>query len=360
VGRKKFWGALVLIVATALPGPAWSAGKHDLEKRINDMEKRQAELYHSLKEKKTEGLMEKVSDKLSLGGIVEVEAAIDNNDNGDTSDIALATVELGLDAEINDRVSGHILMLYEDGGDFTIDEGTITITAPYGAAFTGGKMYVPFGSFNSHFISDSQTLELGETNKSALLLSYGAEKFEVSFGIFNGNVDEAGDNSIDDYFASITASVSEGISFGVSYISDIAETGSDVTGIAAGGATISDVVAGYSAFVSAGVGNFMIELEYLAAADSFKVADLDVDGDGKGDQPETFNVEVALQLNNALEVAAKYEGNDDFTAFPETQYGVAASYGLYENTSVAVEYLHGEYKGNMKRDLVTAQVAVEF
>jgi hypothetical protein len=46
-----------------------------LKKKLDKVEKNQAELYHSLEEKKASGLMTKISDKFSLGGIIEVEAS---------------------------------------------------------------------------------------------------------------------------------------------------------------------------------------------------------------------------------------------------------------------------------------------
>ncbi|MGB9499006.1 MAG: hypothetical protein ACKVE4_04480 [Dissulfuribacterales bacterium] len=70
-----------------------------------------------------------------------------------------------------------------------------------------------------------------------------------------------------------------------------------------------------------------------------------------------------LQLigSNRLEVAVKYEGGDDLGEFlPEDQYGAAVTYGLFENTSLSPEYLHGEFENDDERDLVTTQLAIEF
>lgn len=310
----------------------------------------------------------KLSDKVVLGGVIEVEAGSVSDDlNGDGSGIELATVEVGLDAKIAESVEGHLIFLYEEGEEFTVDEGTITLRAPYGLTVTAGKMYVPFGMFNSHFISDPQTLELGETNESAILIGYGNDVFDVSVGTFNGDVVEPGDDDkVDDYVANLTVTPVEGISFGASYISDIADTDGDITSVTAPVAgEVSDIIAGYSAFVSASFGPVTIDAEYLAAADNFEPADLDNEngdgtGDGSGDQPVTFNVEVAFAVSDALEVAARYEGNEELFALPETQYGVAVSYGLYENTAIALEYLSGEYENGDEVSAVTAQLAVEF
>lgn len=305
---------------------------------------------------------------LSLGGAVEVEVGYEDNDEAGekTSDIVLATVEIGIDAEINDKVSGHILLLWEeDDTPLDVDEGTITLTAPYGLSLTAGKMYVPFGAFNSHFISDPFTLELGETNESALMVSYGADKFEVSLVVFNGDIHEPNDDDkVDDIVASVTVNPAEGISFGASYISDIAESDGDITGFVGTTSPLTEIVAGYSAFFSGSFGPIAVEGEYLAAADEFNAGDVttalaDPDAVLSGDEPSAYNVEVAFAISDATEVAARYEGTDDLD-MSEKQFGVAVSHELYENTSLALEYLNGEYKSGKKRDLLTAQLAVEF
>ncbi len=103
------------------------------------------------------------------------------------------------------------------------------------------------------------------------------------------------------------------------------------------------------------------DAEYITAAKRFDAADLDADSDGEGDKPAAWNIELAYDVSERLEVAAKYEGNRDLPDFPESQYGVAASYGLYENVALAIEYLHGKFSdGAGERDAVTAQLAVEF
>ena len=110
---------------------------------------------------------------------------------------------------------------------------------------------------------------------------------------------------------------------------------------------------------SGAFGPVSVEGEYLAAADGFKVVDVDFNSDGKEDEPSAYNVEVAFAISDATEVAARYEGTDDLD-MSEKQFGVAVSHELYENTSLALEYLNGEYKSGKKRDLLTAQLAVEF
>jgi hypothetical protein len=78
-------------------------------------------------------------------------------------------------------------------------------------------------------------------------------------------------------------------------------------------------------------------------------------------EPQTWNFELAFVPVDKWTVAAKYEGGDDLGDFlPETQYGAAVSYSLFENTALAVEYLHGEFENDDEQDRITTQLAVEF
>ena len=57
-------------------------------------------------------MLGKINERVTLSGVVELEAASAEDFKGnDTSDISLATVELGLDAEINEWVNAHLLLL---------------------------------------------------------------------------------------------------------------------------------------------------------------------------------------------------------------------------------------------------------
>ena len=327
-------------------------------------------------EQKQEGLLGKWADKITLSGLIEAEAYYENydydgpgEDDEDSSDITLATVELGVDVDIIKHVKGHVLFLWEedDTEPVDVDEGFITLDGEdvVPLYLNVGKLYVPFGNFESHFISDPLTLELGETRESALTVGYVNEWMDVSVSAFNGDVDEIGeDNHIETYVAAASFSVPEkvssnfGIRAGVSYISNIADT-DGLEGETPG--EIKDYVDGFNAFVSLSfMDKLFLEFEYLGALDEFEAGELSFD-DGKEFQPETWNFELAYAATDRLELAIKYEGGDDLGDFlPEDQYGAAVTYGLFENTSLALEYLHGEFENDDERDLVTTQLAVEF
>jgi hypothetical protein len=329
-------------------------------------------------EQKQERVLAKWADKITLSGLIEAEGYYEDYDydtpaekDEDSSDITLATVELGIDVDIIKHVKGHLLFLWEedDTEPVDVDEGYITLDGEdvVPLYLNVGKLYVPFGNFESHFISDPLTLELGETRESALTVGYVNECMDLSVSAFNGDIDETGeDNHIETYVAAASFSVPEevisnfGITGGVSYISNIADSDSLQDEIDSD-TGIRDYVDGFNAFLSVSfMDKFFLECEYLGALDEFKANELSFDG-GKKFQPETWNFEFAYAATDRLEVAVKYEGGDDLADFlPEDQYGAAVTYGLFENTSLALEYLHGKFENDDERDLVTTQLAVEF
>ncbi len=73
-------------------------------------------------------------------------------------------------------------------------------------------MYVSFGNFNSHFISDPITLAIGETRESAALVGYANDYVDTSAGAFNGDIDKIDrDNKVESFVVSIKGTVSSGL-----------------------------------------------------------------------------------------------------------------------------------------------------
>ena len=136
--------------------------------------------------------------RITLFGAVEFEAgfeSIDPAEDGgeESSDFSLATVDLGIEAQINDFVSGSVLFSYEDDEDVIIDEAMIVIDGGEKCPFdlTAGKFYLPFGSFESHMVSGSLTVDIGEIHETALQVGIESHGIYGSAFVFNGDVDEA-------------------------------------------------------------------------------------------------------------------------------------------------------------------------
>jgi hypothetical protein len=391
--KKSIW--MFLVVTLVLIGGLLSKAtpvyaEEDLEKELSRLKKRIDTLEKRFDiekaRKKYEPSLPSWEDRISLSGVIELETSYEHVDleavkDSHTSDIVLATAQLNIDVDIAEYVKGRIVLLYEEDADadrVRLDEGTITLGDFKGFYFTGGKMYPPYGVYESSFVSNPLTKELGETRETALLAGYHNDWVEVSVAGFNGDVEKIdNENRIDDYVVSLSFTPRENITLGVSYISDIADTNADITGHQAAGTQMVDTIDGGAGFLKVSGGPVSLTTEYVASLEPFDVNDLDADGNGSGDRPQAWNVELAYEVTDKLTLATKYEGSKEFcvydrgaavvgTGFPRAQYGAVASYQLFENTTLSLEYLQGNYHEDFtpnrekKRDLVTAQLAIEF
>ncbi len=315
---------------------------------------------------------------ITLGGVIEVEAAYtdDGREADDTSDITLATVELGVDVHPVRHVSGFVLFSYEEGDSqqVEIDEAFIRLDGEDKVPFfvQAGRQYLPFGYLETRLISDPPTLELSETRESSVIAGYAQGGLEITVGAFNGDVNKTGeeDDHIDDYVAGAVYSLPGERDFrlmvGLSYISNIGESdtleGEDGIDVDAGG-TIEDDVPGVAAFISA---NFkekaFLDLAYVTATEAFESGELGFDA-GRTAQPWAASLEVAYRVTDRLAAAIRYARADETGDFlPETQYGAAVHYAINDFLTLGLEYLYGEFDTAENEDIrtVLAQLAMEF
>jgi hypothetical protein len=347
----------------AHPGEG-NAEIENLKRRIEVLE---SEQNSAAKPERSPLSLGSLADKITLSGLIELEMVYEKPEGGDeSSDLALATVELGLDIQATDYLGGHILLLWEEGETepVDLDEAVIRLTYPrplggVTAGFTGGKMYVPFGKFNSYMITGPLTLDLGETNQSAGMLTLEGSKWTLQAGAFSGETDTADDNdTINGWLAALEIQPTEQFGFGVSVISDLAE--SDI-GLVGDEALYRESVLGASAWLSWQIAQFSLEAEFLTALDQF---DADLPGlseDLTGRRPKAWNLELAWMPNDRWQIAGRYEQADDFQD-DVTRYGAAVSYGFFEHTVLAAEYLHSDAEGPEGDPVHTAtvQLALEF
>jgi hypothetical protein len=349
---------LTMILAGAL---VWGRIGVAVAEETNGAER--AELYHTPAEKR-ELPGKTLAEGVSVGGLVEIEAAIGKEAGESVSDIALATFELHIDAEPADWVKGHAVLLWEedDTEPVDLDEATVTLEASGAlpAYLTAGKMYVPFGVFNSHFVSDPLVLELGETRESAILLGYDNTKLALQAAAFNGDMDNGADRA-DNVVLSAVFAPWKGVHIGASWISDLGESEamqeSIQENLAATPDQRYDEVSGGGAFLSWTPWKLALDVEYIAAMSDFDAGVLG----NEALRPSAWNAELAFHSGRGWEVAVKAEGSRDFPDFPEIQYGGVVSIAIAESATFAVEYLHGEYDDEASdRNMATCQLALEF
>ncbi|MGM0453015.1 MAG: LbtU family siderophore porin [Thermodesulfobacteriota bacterium] len=370
-------GLMAILVWSAAPSEA--APEKSAEQRANKLSTRIEALEKQLAERN--GPLDWI-ENLAVSGLIETEAAYakyqpadDHLPDEEASDIVLSTLEIGLDTRINEHLSGHALFLWEedDTEPVDLDEGFITLSggAKLPAYLEAGKFYVPFGQYDSYFISDPLTLELGETRESALLAGGRAGGFDLSAGVFNGDVDEIGtDDHMDSYFASASYALPErvlpgtGVQAGISYLSNIAdsdglEAENDVNGDGSADG-ISDSVAGISGYIAADFQNRVFFIAEFTGATSEFAADEMAFAAGTP-KPRAWNTELAYIFANDFGLGAKYEGTDDGgTLLPETRYGGIAFCQPFTGGYLGLECLQEKFANDDENIAVTAQLAYEF
>ena len=314
-------------------------------------------------------------DRISMSGVIEVEAGFESLDfddpaeeDEDSSDLSLATVELGIEGEVSEHVSGSLLLLYEDGEDLVFDEAFLTLSGGEDMPIylKAGELYVPFGSFESNMISDPLTLEIGETRETALEVGYGMAGFYCAAYLFNGDVDEAGaDNDIDNFginagYALETDAMS--LDVGIGYINNLFDSDgmSDILDGLEG--DLDDYVGGIALHGVFSFGPITLIGEYVGAMD-----DPELNDGGtivEGDKPSAWNAEVGYTFEMAGKetvVGLACQGTDNMeNELPETRVMGAVAVGILENTTLALEYLHDEFESDDEADVITAQLAIEF
>ena len=304
--------------------------------------------------------------EVTLSGAVEVEAAmVEDFAGAKTTDIVVATAAVGLDATINDRVSATVNLLFEeDDTPFGLDEGYVTLQMNKTTSLIAGRVYVPFGTFESNMVSDPQTLELGETSETILMVSEESGKVSGSIYAFSGDVDEASeapDNSALSFGANI-AIATDNFTVGASYISNIAETGA-LEGVNPG-STVDATVAGYGVSFGYTKANLSVIAEHVTAVEGFTNGDLG-GAISNEEQPRATNVEVAFALQNGATLAAAYQITSEtaFLGLPKYVTSVAYTFEPMKDVSMGIEYAAMEdfaVNDSETGTAFTAQLAVEF
>ncbi len=305
--------------------------------------------------------------KLDVSGSFQSEFSYVTDRNESESDFYLSIVELSIDPSLSSNVSGHLLMLYEYGendNEFSLDEGYIEIKMPFieSIEFSSslGKLAIPFGEFNSHFVSDPYVLEIGETGQYALGVSLNHKIIQISSALFKDRIDVDGrnNNQINAFAVKLKGSTPEdmfgekvNISIGGSFISNIVGT----DGLSETFAEITRKVSGLNGFVSLNVMGIFLDAETLTALDNIETLKDEVQ------KPKSINFELGYALPGIpVEIAGKYENisfkDDDSTK----RFGGVLSVGIFnDKAKLHLEFLRTD-EGDTKRNSVTGQLAVEF
>lgn len=315
---------------------------------------------------------------IEIGAVVEVEAGYHSPYQGDSeSDIVLATFELGISSQISDWVEvGGSLLFEEDDTPLEVDVAYATIADPGQSPrfLTVGRIYLPFGVYETHLVSDPLTLEIGETRETTAQLGFVTGGFNGSAYLFNGTNKKDGENRIGSWGANLGyAHESDSLTWvaGIGYISDLgdSDTLQDVIGDNLGGNDIGDRTGGWTVAAGIEIGPFNLIGEYLSATDSFDAVAVPWRTDGA--QPKAWNLEAGYRFDmpgKGTTIAVAYQGTGQALALdlPAERWMVGLSVDILENTALSFEWAHDKDYAvsdggtGESADTVTAQLALEF
>jgi len=331
-----------------------------------------------------------------VGALVEVELsyAVDNVDKssetGDpnakdttSSDFTLATVELYFDGQLTDWIGGHVRLLWEQDVTEPIDMDMayiyISNKEKSAISYFLGKMYMPFGSFESNMISDPYTLVLGETNETGVLIGF-YKNFYVNGYVFNGDINKLseidnGDDNIDNFGFNLGYALESDrltMNVGVDYINNLADSDTlqEFTT-----PSIDNYIGGLGAHANIKFGIFTFIAEYVGALDDFQAGELvGVDEDDnpvpsdKKRTPSAYNIELGFDIGQKATLAFAYQGSSDAVdiGLHESRGMVGAAIDIARNTLLSFELaFDDDYAtdegGDGETDIAfTTQVAIEF
>lgn len=327
------------------------------EQRLQYLEKRIQDQNTAIASKQTEG--SHWTDTIEVSGLIEIEAGASDTESGDsTSDVTVATVELGIAANINEDLSAEIVLLYEeDETDLEVDVAEVVYALPGSDwSFVAGQNYLPFGAFETALVSDPLTLELAETRETALLLSYEKDALSGSFYVFNGNKNDSSDNAINNFGGNIAYNA-ETFSLGLGYISDIGD--SDTIQDVVTSSTSNDQVGAFSFNASIVSGRATFIFETIEAIESFAPAVL------ADAEPEARNIEVDYEITIAgkpavLAIASQTTKDARSLSQPENRRLIGLGIDVNDNLSFSFEIAQEEDYDGVDTDTYVAQMAVSF
>lgn len=307
---------------------------------------------------------------LALNGLIEGGwVRLDPFAGPPQSEWILYTFELMLTLKPHPWITAQVSADYEANGRAPpyLDVAHLLIGPPQGAWFIdAGQVYLPFGRYETHMVSDPLTLVLGETRDITATLGFeGAGIFGAAYAF--SHQDRSGDTGkMDAWGAELGYASRPGghpLRLTLGYLSDLGNSDT-LRYLVAAGSQVGGLA--FSALFETGPWTFIGEL--VSATRPF--------GPGAGpalvDQsPSAWMLEVDYGfgfLGKEAQLALGYQGSAQALALklPEIRALVTFNLGIYQYTTLQLEWAqdqdyHEAVGGTGKaRNSFTAQVAVKF
>ena len=284
---------------------------------------------------------------IMISGLMEVEAAYIQDHNGtahDSSDVRLATFELAMQATPNQYTQANITLLHEEGTPLDVDTANITINSPQNLNITLGKLYIPFGTFETHQVNDTLALEIAETQDTAINMGFSLNHLSAEAYVFanqEGKLNQSGLRlSFHNHSLNLTADYIFNILNSNTFI-DLAEENDDIASL--------NNVHGTSLHLGTEVFGMALNAEHLFL------------GSIGNTQISATQIESAYSFRSVTIALTYQETNDaEILDLPKHRASLGIATDLPGKTQLALEVWNDQnYQHNNATNLVM-QVAVEF
>lgn len=300
-----------------------------------------------------------------INGNIELEASFSEDYAGaTTSDFTLATAEISIYSEITKQISTNFLLLDEKGTPLEVDEAFINIKIKKPITLTAGRLYIPFGNYETNMISDSLPLEIGEARETTIQLEYEKKALTASFYIFDGNVQENGASSTIEKMGFNIAYYTTPLTIGLSYINDLADSNLINESITTDQSVVS-YTPGISIYATAVFDKTSVFFEYISALEEFNMTDLAFNSTGA--KPAAINLEIGYKTAKSIYAAALQSSTEAIALdLPETRLllsytmKIQKKLSLKDNYTLAFELASDANYSGDKASAFTAQLAVAF
>ena len=312
-----------------------------------------------------------------LGGAFEGNFIMDDESTGSTDfNSSIGTAELETAAFINPWVSGFVSLDYQNVPTVTgarNPQNTIYLNMGYATIgnldespfyLSMGKMYLPFGRYNTAMWTTPETKSLAQIQDTTTLLGFSKNGFYAE--AFAYNTYQTSQNAFsEEGGANLGYKITAGnhpFEIGSSYISNIADSlgmrdtgfgndsSTDFEGFEVNDVDLAHDVPGANVYGSIGLGHFTLIGEYVTATESFDPNDLTFNGEGA--TPRALQAELDYGFtayNKPSTVGFMYGETWESLALnlPKESYNAVASTSIWRDTMQAIEYSYNKnYSSN--------------
>lgn len=348
--KRKLLPGLITTVALSVSGAALAG---DMASELQMLKQRIAELEAQQADQQASNAVQEGnwSERVSVSGVAEFLATASDEDGNSSNDIDVDTVELTIDAEVNDFIAVSTTLKYEDDpegeDDFAVDEAIVVIGGEDSPlTLVAGKTGVPFAVINGGTWTDPLTDDFTDNTDDVAILTASTGGLTGDIYLFKG--DQENDDTVDNFGVNLGYESESGFAVGAGYLNNIGNTepfGS------------SEKVNALRLSAAFEMGALALSGEYIKA-DRF-------DSEG-GAEPAVAHLSADYGIDNLLgasgNLAIGYSETDEaqFLDLAESRVVIGLSRELGENAEVIVEYVREESYSDEEVDTLNVVLATSF